>query len=171
MKKYLKLIILVCAAVFGLVGMFMIFAPALTQHMGKITVNINGSDVAFGGWKQQLPFSAESVKTLQASAYILAFILTLIGVVFTVLAILGKLGKIAPVVAAVCFVAGGIFFFLPAQLITPSKDYLAIPGVDAGVFRDTISENYKLGAGAIVGGLFSLLAAALSAASIFVNKK
>ena len=160
MKKHLGLIIGLCAAVLGFVAAFMIFAPALSVSEAGYSEVVKGSEIAFGGYND----------LFKASAYMLPFLLCLVGVVFAVLAAIGKLGKIAPIIAAVCFIAGGIFFFLPI-------DFCAFKGVeDASAeaiksMKDWLKELFDLGAGAIVGGLFGILAGCASVATIFVAKK
>lgn len=165
MKKYLKVIIPVIAVVFGLIAAFMIFAPASVTKIGDISTK--GSDIAFGNEKLGLA----------ASAYILAFLLTLLGAAFAVVAIfgamgkLGKVGKIAPIIAAVLFIVGGIFFFLPSELVTATDQALLLYGGKADVFRDAMKKANDIGAGAIVGGVFAIISAIASVVSFFFAKK
>ena len=173
MKKNLGKIIAGVAIVLGLIAVLMIFAKAIVPNSDYAKLlgdkakdaNIAGSAIAFGKKEEVL---GKTVTTYMASAYILAFLLPLIGVALAVVALLGKGGKIVPIVAAVCFLVGGIIYFLPLQTITPNKD--ALIGVEVADWREGLQKNFTLGAGAIVGGLFSILAACASCATLFVKK-
>ena len=44
-------------------------------------------------------------------ANLLTYLLVVAGIVFTVLSFIGKLGKIVGIIAAVCFIVAGVFFF------------------------------------------------------------
>lgn len=158
-KKFelnLKTILTVVAAVLGLVAFFMMFAPALTSKLG----DYKGTEIAFG-----------SGEKIAASAYMLAYILVIIGVVASVVAVLGIGGKIVPLVAAVCLLVGGIFFFLPASLAMPYTGELSGDAKDKYVelFREGVKEM-DLGAGAIVGGILSILGAVAVAVPVFIKK-
>lgn len=161
MKKHLGKIIACVAIVLGVIAALMIFAPALVPKSGNGDA-MKGSDIAFGA-------KVGDANYYGASAYILAFLLPLIGVILAVVALLGKGGIIVPVLAAVCFIAGGIVYFLPLQTISYSKDLLDL-GAKNEDLRKLTKEFAKIGAGAIVGGLFSILAACASCATLFVKK-
>lgn len=160
MKKFLNLKSILCcvAVVFGLIAAFMLFAPALTSE-GETA--LKGSEIAFG--KKE-----EGIKFLEASAYILPLALSLVGVILAVVALLGKGGKVVPVVAAVCFLGAAICYFLPIQLLNLYTGELTgdlktqyVKGV-----KDTLKEACDLGAGAIVGGVFGIIAALASVAVV-----
>ena len=166
MKKFLNLKSILCcvAVVFGLIAVFMLFAPALVDKDGGETV-LKGSEIAFG---KKESYEGVSVKVLEASAYVLAFSLALVGTVTAVVALLGKGGKVAPLIAAVCFLGAAICYFLPIQLLNfytgeltgdAKKDYVKY-------MRDSFKEGCNLGAGAIVGGVFGIVAALASVASV-----
>lgn len=164
-KKILKWILCGTAAVFGFISAMMLFAPALVDKVVGL-VEFKGSDIAFG--KEIMMGQGFAV-----SAYMLPLFLALIGVALMVVAALGKGGKIVPIVAAVCFIGAGICYFLPMVLATPS-----IPeGLEGELkseyikeFREGMKEAYKLAAGAIVGGIFSIIAAVVSVVPVFVCK-
>ena len=91
--------------------------------------------------------------------------LALVGVVLSVLAALGKLGKIAPIAAAACFVVAAILFFIavPACVLHGYDDASA----------DTVNkakESLSLGAGVIVAGVLSIVAALSNAATLVLKK-
>lgn len=161
MKKFGLGKILACvAAVLGLVAVLMMFAPALSG--GK------NSDAAISGFKVAFGYSEKTVlgdaNILNFSfMYFLAFLLALVGIVFAVLTFLGKLGKISPIVAAACLLIAGILFFCAVPLCNPNIESKEL----VKAFKDALS----LGAGAIVGGIFSIIAALASCATLFVGKK
>lgn len=151
--------ILACvAAVLGLIAVLMMFAPALSGK--NLNTSISGAKVAFG-------YSEESIlgdiKVLNFSfMYFLAYLLAIAGIVFAVLAFLGKLGNISAIVAAACFLVAGIFFFCAVPFCAPAYD--------SEILVKTFKEGLTLGAGAIVGGIFSIIAALASCATLFVGK-
>ena len=160
MKKNLGKIITCAGVVLALVAFLMMFAPAISyksEHVDAIT----GAQVAFG-----------KKDTLAASAYMLAYLLLIVGIVPAVLAILGKGGKIVSIVAAVCFVAAAIFFFLPMVMVMPNVGKLEGAAKDKAVesFRNILKETADVGIGAIVGGILSILAAAAVAVPLFLKK-
>ena len=64
---------------------------------------------------------------------------------------MGKGGKLFSFIAAGLFVVGGIFFFCA----------IAFTSVEGGSkIKELFQETYKLGSGAIVGGILSILAGA-----------
>ena len=167
MKKFLNLKSLLCcvAVVLGLVVAFMLFAPALKAETLLGEDVIKGSEIAFGK-------KVKDAQYIVASAYMLPLFLALAGTVLSVLALLGKGGKIVPVVAAVCFVGAAIVYFLPMQLITPEVGKLEGDAKSKHIenFRKVIKESYELGAGAIVGGVLSILSAVAAAVPVFLKK-
>lgn len=164
-KKHLGKIVAGVAILLGLIAVLLIFAPAIVpksqyKDLAGDDANISGWDIAFGAQE-------EGVSTYVASAYMLAFILPLVGVILAVVALLGKGGKIVPIIAAVCFLAGGIVYFLPLDTISMNKDLV---GDNMATIRDAMKLSMTAGAGAIVGGIFSILAAAASCATLFIKK-
>ena len=161
MKKYLGKILTCLGAVLALVAFFMMFAPAATQEVLGKTNSLSGVDVTFG-------YEDNGVKVLGASANIVTYVLLLAGIACSVLAFFGKGGKIVSVVAAACFVVAGVFFFLSIQFAS------FYPEMDSSSIKDklveTLKENLKLGAGAIVGGVLSLLGAVAVAVPVFLKK-
>lgn len=157
-KALIKKIVYGVSALFAVVAIIMLAAPAITAKIGSGA--IKGAEVAFGSEKNGLSFSF---------LYFLPYLLAVVGVVFTVLAAFGKLGKIAPIVAIVCYVVAAVLFFLPVQTFAlkvpdgTSKEY-----VDQ--MKKQLAQAMNLGAGAIMAGIFSIVAAAGTAVSSFVLK-
>ena len=164
-KINLKMILCCVAIVFGFVAAMMLFAPALKADTLLGEQTLKGSEIAFG--KKE-----NGTGVLAASVYMLPLFLALIGVVLSVLALLGKGGKIVPIVAAVCFLVAAVLFFLPKGLITPDLGKLEGDARSKALenFREGIKNSYDLAAGAIVGGIFSIIAACAAATPIFLKK-
>ena len=154
-KKKFKLdlgkILTLAAMVLALVAFFMMFAPAVED---KLTTTYSGAQVAFG-------YSKNSTKILVFSAYFIPYLLLIIGLVFSVLAVLGILPKFSKFVSAGCYIAAGVLLFLAVQMATPSvTDKLG----------DTIKKSLTLSYGAIVSGIFGLLAGIAAAMPVFLKK-
>ena len=166
MKKFLNLKSILCcvAVVFGLIAVLLLFADVIVPQKGS-DGGYSGLDVAFG-------YKEDGHKLLAASAYILPTLLAVIGVVLSVVALLGKGGKIVPIIAAVCLLGAGICYFLPIQMITPYTKLTGDAKADYIKFiRDSVKDNCKLGAGAIVSGIFSIIAACSVTVPVFLGKK
>lgn len=167
MKKFLTLgnILVCCAALLALVAIIVgLCAPAVSytvEAFGKSsTTTYSGAQVTFG-------YTAKTdtvVGTLSGEIWkfsfmnLLTYILAVVGIVFAVLAFLGKLGKISGIVAAACLLVAGVFFFLAVAFTVPASEKATM-------------EGWKLGAGAIVGGILAILSALAMAAKTFVIKK
>ncbi len=165
MKKYLGKIITCVGIVFALVAIFMMFAPAAVSNTG-VDKSFTGTDLAFGYTEESL---LGEVKFLGASANILTYILLVVGVACAVVALLGKGGKIVPIVAAAAFVAAGVLFFCTVQLCMPYPEMESGEAKDKAV--EKVKESLDLGAGAIVAGVFSFVAAAAAVVPVFISKK
>lgn len=165
MKKFGLGKILACvAAVLGLVAFFMMFAPSATYEVLKGTNSYSGAQLAFGYTaKVESGIGTTSNAILKFSFMnFLTYLLVIVGIVFAVLTFLGKLGKISPIVAAACFLIAGIFFFCAVPFCVPAVENANL----ASKFKETLS----LGAGAIVGGIFAIISAIASCATLFVGK-
>ncbi len=165
MKKYLTLgnILVCCAALLGLISIFLMFAPAISYTLdvgiAKGTQTYTGAQIAFGYTEK----SEVLGQTIEAQIFkfsfmnFLPYVLALAGVVLAVLSVFFKCKYIAPV-AAGCFLVAGVFFFCAVPFTVPAGE-------------NATMEGFTLAAGAIVSGIFSILSAALSAAPIFIKKK
>lgn len=145
------------AALLGLVAFIMLFVP---QLVGDHLESLNGIKVTFGYSKK---FSAGSFETKQkilnfSFLNLLTYIFVLAGIVCSVLAVMGKGGNILSFIAAGLFIAGGVFFFCTIS-------FTSVEGS-----KDTFKEIYKLGAGAIVGGILSILAGAAMVGQALMKK-
>lgn len=168
-KINLKMILCGVAVLIGVVAACMIFAPAIASKQAGGDP-ITGLEVAFGKKAEMIGMG------IGASAYMLPFFLAIIGVALAVVAMLGKGGKIVPIVAAVCFVGAAICYFLPLVMVRPDfgelGDKMTSDQKSEAVkeFREMMKKAGDVGAGAIVGGIFSIIAAVVSVVPVFVCK-
>lgn len=164
-KINLKMILCGIAVLFGLISALMFFAPALKVETVLGDDTVSGMQIAFG----------DKDEGFAVSAYMLPFFLAIAGTVVAVVAMLGKGGKIVPIVAAVCFIGAGICYFLPK--VFAMADVSAAEGFGFGLTEEAIKAVFdamidacKVGAGAIVGGIFSIIAAVVAVVPVFVCK-
>ncbi len=146
----------VVAIVLGVVAIIMLFLPAITYTAGGEKYNYSGFKVMFGYKETYAGITMEVFKF--SFGNFLVLLLTVVGIVFAVLAKLGKLGKISPIVAAVAFLVAGILFFCMKSMIAGSDEV-----------KETVKE-FSLGAGAVIGGILSIIAAILSVLPVFAKE-
>lgn len=165
MKFGLGQILACVASVLGLVALIMLFVPQLAGApiVGGLKADpLSGLQITFG-------YSEDKVSVLNFSiGNFLTYVFVIVGLVFAVLALLGKLGKIAPIVSAAAFILAGIFFF--CALAFTSVYVGELTGDAASKASETFKKMYQLGAGAIVGGIFSILAGGAMVAKLFIKK-
>ena len=160
-KINLKMILCGVAVLFGIIAVCMFFAPAVIDKIvGEET--LSGMQIAFG----------DKEEGLAVSAYMLPFFLAIAGTLVAVVAMLGKGGKIMPIVAAVCFIGAGICYFLPMVMVAFDFGELGevVPDAVKDKAKEAFKELFKIGAGAIVGGIFSIIAAVVAVVPVFVCK-
>ncbi|MBD5632099.1 MAG: hypothetical protein HDP34_02570 [Clostridia bacterium] len=164
-KISLGKIVACVAAVLGLAAIIMLFVPQLSY---KSVTGLDKGD-SLNGLKITFGYKEKDVAILNFSVgNFLTYVLALVGVVFAVLAVFGKLGKIAPIVSAAAFIVSGVFFFCAHTFMMVNVGKLT--GDAAAAVSDTFKGLYTLGAGAIVGGILSLLAGLAMAAKLFIKK-
>ena len=103
---------------------------------------------------------------------LLPYILALAGAVVALLAALSKKSFLLNIIAVACFVAAAVFFFTAAS-------YVSVAGSEgSGTLNALVKnivdalkdgDNLKIAIGSILGGVFSIVAAACSALKIFVK--
>lgn len=170
-KKKSKLdlgkILTLAAMLLALAAFFFMFAPAVTS--GTDTAR-TGAQVAFGYTaKTEVLGNTVSTKILVFSAYFIPYLLVIIGLVFSVLSLLGVLPKISKFIAVGCYIAAGVLFFLAVQMATP---YVAeaITGDAKTEIIKAFRDNLTLSYGAILSGIFALMAGIASALPVFLKK-
>lgn len=163
-KKVKAGAIAVCAAaVFGIVAFCMLFAPQLT---GENVDALNGIKIAFGYTEGG---SYISVKVLNFSfGNFMTYAFLIIGLLFAALSLTGKLlGKISALISAAAFICAGAFFFCALQFVSVNVGELT--GDAAQLMIDTFKSGYSLGAGAIAGGVLSILGGCAMLCKLFIK--
>lgn len=150
-KKQISSIVSLISAALGIVALVMIFLPAIGVKDTETTYT--GLQIVFG-YKEK-PFMSEVTVFEFSFMNLLTYLLVIAGVVFTVLGLLGKGSKFATFIAAICFLVGGIFFFFQLQFCIPNTTVSNV----TSLFGGNIKEIGSLGAGSIIGGICSILAA------------
>jgi hypothetical protein len=165
-KKNLDKIVALAAIVFAVVSLLMIFANAAVQESTGHT--FSGANLIFG-YTETTELLGKKISTtiFNFSANFVTFILLIVGIVAVVLALLGKFQKIATIVAAAAFIVAGVFYFLMIQFCSP---YTTLTGDNAAKYVQTVKDSLTLGAGAIVGGIFAIVAGLASASLLFIKK-
>ncbi len=135
-KKTLKLIVLGCEVVFAVLAFIMMFLPAVEGKL--LGTTYNAFQTSFG-------YTDNSVKIWGFSfGNFLTFVFLLVAIAGCCVKVVfqkGNISKLAGVVSAVLFVVAGVFFFLnQAFAVSDLKD------------------AYQLAVGAILSGVFSIIA-------------
>lgn len=149
--KYL----LAVAAVLGIVAVVMIFLPSLVAKEDTTEV-YNGLKLVFG-YSETRQIGSSTITTTYFEFSImglLTYLLAIAGIVFAVLGTLGKGSKFAALIAAAAFIVAGIFFFLQVSFLNVTDDVAKA----WETFGYVAADVFKLGAGAIIGGICSILA-------------
>ena len=160
------------SVIFAIVALCMLFVNAVELVSGdNVLVQYKGTQVAFG-YSETYPIIGE-VKFLNFSFMnLLPYLLVLGGGVVAILAALGKKSFLLNVIATACFVAAAIFFFTAASYVSVagsegSSSWSAAIRSIVDALKD--GENLKIAIGSILGGVFSIIAAACSALKIIVK--
>jgi len=169
MKKYLGKIVAGVGILFAVLALIMLVAPGWSpkSEYKDVMDSVSVSKFFFGSDKEELAVSIGGV---------IAMILVIVGAILLVVALLGKGGKVVPIAAAVCLLVGGILYFCTIQLLAldfgEMGDLLNSDQKKEAKdkFIDLLKEQGGLGAGAIMGGIFSILGALCAGSLLFVNK-
>ena len=131
-----------CAAVLGLVALFLIFAPALNVSTSLTVSTYTGTQVVFG-LEDYFAFSFMNLLT---------YLLLLGGIVLVVLKLVGLKSKLFDLLGAALLIAAGVLFFITVGFTILTDGYASIVAL-AGATK-------SLAAGPIVAGILSLLSGA-----------
>ncbi len=165
-KISIALILSAVAALLGIVAIVMLAAPGITYTLEvlgkKSTTNYSMAQLTFGTEKGGFAFSFMNF---------LPFLLVVVGIVLAALTAL-KGNKLTAIIAAVCFLAAGVLFFCCKQLIVFDTGDLSGEAKDLAVkvAKEAIKE-FKLGIGAILAGILSILSAIACAGAGVLGKK
>lgn len=143
-KKFAPL----AAAVAAVIALIMIFLPAIAVE----EETYSGLKVIFGYTEKESGMGITLKVEVFAFSFmnLLTYLLVIAGGVCGVLAFMKSDKPIFTWIAAACLALAGIFFFCSVGFTVLSKDL-----VDLGATK----ENFKLGAGAVIGGIVSILGA------------
>ncbi len=178
-SKQLGKLLAFASAIVGLVAVIMIFLPQIVSASENSDTAYNGIAIAFGktlydklGITSKIDFSFMNL---------LCYLLVVVGLVLTVLQICGICkSKLVTFIAAVAFIAGGILFFFALDFSTitntgsinlPILGEISSKGTHK--FTEANSENYtawKLGTGAIVGGITAIVAGVANVGRAIISK-
>ncbi len=158
-------IMVLAAAVLALIAFFMSFAPSIA--MKEIAGHDTG--VTYSGWNVAFGKSENDVAILNFSfGNFLTYLLVLAGVVLCIVCLLGKGGKVLPFIVGGVLVLAGILFFCALAMTAPNVGKLTGDLADSAI--KSFKDGYNLGAGAIVGGIFSLISGALMVVKSVIKK-
>ena len=148
------------ALVLGIVAFCMMFVDCVKFELLGVATSLTGSKIAFGYTVTQNIIIGEVSATV-LNFNVLAFLGFLLPLAGGVLALLFKNGLITKIVTTGCFVAGAVMLFT----IVASLD-VGFLSTDSEGFNDRLQELYNLikeqfvlGAGAIAGGVLSIVGA------------
>lgn len=158
-KKSLNLgkILSLVAAVLGVVAIVMIFVDTIK------TPEVLGESEAFSGLKVAFGYEEEEIEIFKFSFMgLLPYLLTLAGVVLTVLnALAKKSNKIFDFVSVVAFVVAGILFFCMPSFVSFADTFV-------GEFAAEI--DYKLAVGAVVAAISAIASGAVLLVKTLLKK-
>ena len=185
-KGFLSDLLAIIAIALGIVAIIFMMSPILTSSWeGTIpligtkvssTLDISGFALAFGGQGQVTSTigSQSSTGTMDLEMHVgalMMFIILLVGLVLALASLVLKLCKVKggffkalAFVAFLCFLAAGVMFFCAQPICGDLAKYES-----NGVSID-FSEYLKLGYGAILSGICSVVAGVSAAASAIVAK-
>lgn len=155
----------VIAAALGVIAIIMLFVPAV----------VLSEDTSYNGWQAMFGYTettsllGKEVKTeVLAFSFmnLLSLILVAAGIVLCVLSFLGKGNKFFALIAAACFIVAAVFFFL-TLVFTIAGTGLTLDGTLA---QEKVKEGWKIGAGPIIAGILSILAACSTVAPALLKK-
>ena len=138
----------ICTIVLAALGIiFALFLPGISAKILGKTYNESGVEIMFGddGWDFSFML-------------FIGFLCALAGLVLAILPMAGIKNKIFPIIGLVCFVIAALFIFMTKQFSV----------IDGKMFYDYPSA-YKLGIGAILGGILYIGAAVTTALPIVVK--
>lgn len=165
-KISLAVILSAVAVLLGIVTVVMLSAPAISY-----TVELLGQKATTTYSMAQLTFGYKEAFFTFSFMNLLPFLLAAAGIVLCVITAL-KGNKFTAFIGAVCFLTAGILFFCCKQLIVFDT------GDATGEIKDLAIEGYKklyepfkLGIGAILAGILSILASVASAGAAVLGKK
>ncbi len=160
-KKKLGKILTAAALISAIVAAFMIFAPSVIFNGGGTgNISFSGLDTAFGCTRNGLQY-------FSSSATAASYLLLVTGIVSVIFFSFGKGGRFTVVLAVASFLIAAILFLSAQVLCKPQNGF----SVTTEAIGKTFSKkSLHLGAGAVTGLVFSLVAALSSAAYLLTDR-
>ncbi len=174
--KSLNKLLAFASAILAIVAVVMIFLPQIAAVNSDTTYN--GIAIAFGKelGSVNLWIAKGTGKIDFSFINLLAYILVAAGLLIIVLQLVGiGKSKILTLIAAVALIAGGIIFFLAlnTSTITVSASSIIGGGSTTSKFAEANSDSttvYKLGYGAITGGITAICSGVLALGNAVLSK-
>lgn len=174
--KSLNKLLAFASAILAIVAVVMIFLPQIAAVNSDTTYN--GIAIAFGKelGSVNLWIAKGTGKIDFSFINLLAYILVAAGLLIIVLQLVGiGKSKILTLIAAVALIAGGIIFFLAlnTSTITVSASSIIGGGSTTSKFAEANSDSttvYKLGYGAITGGVTAICSGVLALGKAVLSK-
>ena len=146
---------LAIALLFGIASIFMILLPAI-----KVIDNdtaYTGLQVVFGYENKETLFGSTITTPILEFSFmnLLTYLLVIVGVITLILNLIGKASGLLSLISIIALIGAGVLFFLTANFTMPVVGDI---GSFLGNTVEEIREYYQLGIGAILGGVFSILA-------------
>lgn len=164
------------SALLALVAVIMIFLPQIAAAGENADTTYNGLQLAFGATLSENSLFGQglTVKIDFSFMNLLAYVLVLAGLVLIVLQLAGiSKGKLTALIAAAALIAGGILFFFVLDFSSFTTASSGLIQTSTTVkFAEQNTENvtvWKLGVGAIIGGITAILAGVLALAKNVLN--
>jgi hypothetical protein len=153
------------SVLFGIIAVIMIFLPAIAIKDSETTYS--GLQVAFGYTETTKALGLTVSAEIFAFSFmnLLTYVLAIVGVVFVILGYLGKGGKFAAFIATIAFALAAIFYFCSVAFCVVGADINSVLGALGGNLKD----SFVLGAGSIIGGICSILAAITAIAKVLLK--
>ena len=157
MKSSLCKIITAVSCFLGFIAILMLFSSG-------ITIKADGKSTAYSmmkitiGYKETVPVLGEMQVFKFSFPNLLTYIFILAGMVTAGFVLKRGNGKLLSLVSASLFIIGGILYFCANKMVM------------ADGLMKLVKDNFKLGYGAIIGGILSILAAVCVTVPAFLKK-
>ena len=165
MKLTKSKLVMIAAAALGVLAILLLLAPGVSvKTVGGSLVKPEITWKGVSGFK--VAFAAEDGAKFSFVLF-LPFLLTIVGIALTVTSLFVD-NTILKVVAAAVFVVAGVFFFMYLTFYPTLVENSQAKKIIEEAIKN---KDIKLGVGAIMAGIFSILAGAATCVGTFVIKK
>lgn len=164
-SKQLGKLLAFASALLALVAVIAIFLPQIAAASENADTTYNGLQLAFGATLSENSLFGQglTVKIDFSVMNLLAYVLVLAGLVLIVLQLAGiSKSKLTALISAAALIAGGVLFFCVLNFSSFTTASSGLVQTSTTVkFAEQNTENvtvWKLGVGAILGGVSAILA-------------